>query len=138
MSHGRGGVLSVPVRRDWVQYASPSMQLEVQHPSKTPRELERHGCDTPCNTISKRCCTIWGGVSQTSRKSRWGLSNGAQGHSLQFAHNRPQLCTFVAFLGGPFLRGIFVNRGKLWTIMDKYPEPPLAKPPFRLSRKLGR
>ena len=47
---------------------------------------------------------------------------GAEGHSLQFAHNRLQLCTFVAFLGR-FLRGNFRlkmttivgNCGQLWT-----------------------
>ena len=38
-----------------------------------------------------------------------GSQMGAQGHTLQFAHNRLQLCTFVAVLG-PFLRGTFVAR----------------------------
>ena len=65
---------------------------------------------------------------------------GAQGHSLRFAHNRPQLCTFVAFLD-PFLRGSSQNddnRGQSWTIVDKCLKPPFAKPPFGLSRAIDR
>ena len=65
-------------------------------------------------------------------KSKWGLSN-----LLQCAHNRPQLCTFVAFLG-PFVKELSSqsddNRRKSWTIVDKHLKPPCAKPPFRFSR----
>ena len=34
-----------------------------------PHENKANGCDTPlCNTISKRCCTIWGCVSHWAAK----------------------------------------------------------------------
>ena len=61
---------------------------------------------------------------------------GAQGHSLQFAHNRLQLRTFVAFLG-PFLRELSTrnddNRTQSWTIVDKHLNPHFLIP-IRLSK----
>ena len=74
-----------------------------------------------------------------SGKSKWGLSNGGLGQSLQFAHNRLQLCTFVALWAsfqGELSSQNDNNRRQSWTIVDKYLKPPLAKPPFRLSQGL--
>ena len=55
--------------------------------------------------VRKSVCSL---RSSDLGKSKWGLSNGG-GHSLQFAHNRLQLCTFVALLG-PFFRRTFVGK----------------------------
>ena len=47
-----------------------------------------------------------------------GSQMGAQGHSLQFAHNRLQLCPFGALFKGNFrhkMTSIVGNRGQLWT-----------------------
>ena len=65
---------------------------------------------------------------------------GTQAHTLQFAHNRLQLCSFVPFLG-PFLRGNFRrkmttivgNHGQLWTSTLS---PPFTKPPFTLCKSV--
>ena len=60
-------------------------------------------------------------AGEISGKSKWGLSNGGLrplSLSLQFVHNRVQLCTFVAFRTGNFrhkMTTILGNRGQLWT-----------------------
>ena len=52
--------------------------------------------------VTKLCILIWESLNGGSQM-------GAQGHSLQFARDRLQLCTFVALLG-PFSRGTFVTK----------------------------
>ena len=59
-----------------------------------PHEIKANGCDSPlCNTISKRCCAIWGGISHWAAKT---VSSTAIGSQTQGATKQTDSC-----LSGP-------------------------------------
>ena len=82
---------------NWVRYTPPpffwafplwrACEVEVRYPPgppqkgylsdtwSIPHENKANGCDTPlCDTISKRYCAIWGGISHWAAKTRSGNS----------------------------------------------------------------
>ena len=64
---------------------------------------------------------------------KWGL----KGHSLQFVHNRAQLCTFVAFCKGNFRRKMTTILGNRGQLLTSTLSPHLQSPHLDFSESFG-